>query len=189
MAEAGEKPPEPMDIDTFEAWYAAQPDSARYELHDGIAVRMQSERVRHARAKLEVARQFANQIEAQGLPCDVFADGMAVPLSDSNWFEPDCLLRCGPPLDGDATRIHDPMIVVEVSSPSNAGQDVNRKALFYMAHPTVQHYVIIHPAEKRVMVHSRRGEEWITRLVASGEIALDPPGLNLDIDALFAERS
>ncbi len=43
---------------------------------------------------------------------------MAVRVDDSNVFEPDASVRCGPRLVGDVTLILDPVIVVEVASPS-----------------------------------------------------------------------
>ena len=40
---------------------------------------------------------------------------MTVSVEDSD-FEPDALLRCGPLLPGDATKVSDPLVLVEVLS-------------------------------------------------------------------------
>jgi Uma2 family endonuclease len=54
--------------------------------------------------------------------CEVFAGGMTVQVENSD-FEPDALLHCGPLLPGDATRVSDPLVLVEVLSPNSGTRD------------------------------------------------------------------
>lgn len=179
-------PPRSMTVDEFEAWYRAQPEDARYELLDGEVIRMQSERVAHGLVKTAIAGQFLNQVAARGLPCDVFGDGMAIPHGDRNWFEPDALLRCGDPLDPDQTRVADPLIIVEVTSPSTSRLDTNEKFDSYFAASSLAHYVVVVIARRAVIAHTRRGDQIFTQVSHTGALTLDPPGIALDLDALWA---
>jgi hypothetical protein len=44
---------------------------------------------------------------------------MTIPIDNSD-FVPDAVLRCGPLLPGDATKVSDPVVLVEVLSPDRA---------------------------------------------------------------------
>ena len=107
-----------MTSDEFIAWTMSRPDEGRYELVAGEVVAMPPERSSHALIKFQVARRLAEAVEAAGLQCTVYPDGMAVEVDAETTYEPDALVRCGAPLADDAVKITDPVIVVEVLSPS-----------------------------------------------------------------------
>ncbi len=102
-------------------------------------------------------------------------------------FEPDVMVRCGPRLPRGALEIPDPVIVVEVLSPSSAGRDYGEKVDGYFSVPSVQHYLILSPEHQKI-VHCRRGQGDVIerRLIASGVLRLDPPGLEIDARSLFS---
>jgi Uma2 family endonuclease len=181
-------PPRRMNVDEFLAWAMGQPEGQRYELEDGYVVTSSAERVAHARMKARVHRQLEDAIARAGLPCEALPDGPAVPIDEWTTWEPDALVRCGEALPGDAVKVTDPLIVVEVQSPSTGTRDATTKLVDYFRIASVRHYLIAHPG-KRVVVHHARaaGETGIaTQIVGSGPLRLDPPGLELDVAALFA---
>jgi Uma2 family endonuclease len=53
---------------------------------------------------------------------------------------PDLFVRCGPLAD-EATECDDPILVIEVLSPSTRAQDLVRKRWGYQAIPSVRHLV------------------------------------------------
>lgn len=183
-------PPVPthrMTADEFITW--AEGQGGRHELEDGFVVRLAAERATHARAKHRAARLLEEAISRAGVPCEVFPDGMAVPVDASTVFEPDALVRCGDRLPGDAVRLADPVVVVEVSSPSTGLRDEGAKLIGYFRVPSLRHYVQVHPA-KRVVVHHEMPEgatTIMTTIRGEGVLRLDPPGLEIDIAALFAD--
>ena len=91
------------------------------------------------------------------------------------------MLRCGPQLDGDAVKVLDPVVVVEVLSPSTRGVDLGEKLAGYFRIPSVQHYLIIKP-DSPVEIHHARGADGdiLTRLVREMPLRLDPPGIVFD---------
>ncbi|MFO1208904.1 MAG: Uma2 family endonuclease [Amaricoccus sp.] len=171
--------------DEFIAWAMDQP-SGRYELDDGQVVAMAPERVRHNLVKFNAAVALRTAVAGEGLPCRVFTDGMAVQVDERTVYEPDAMLRCGPPLPGDAVKVLDPLVVVEVLSPSTRAIDSGRKLVGYFSLPSVRHYLIVDVGQ-RAVIHHRRGDdgEIGVRILRDGALALDPPGLAIEIRDLF----
>src|SRR5579871_2197235 len=116
-----------MTADEFIAWAMQQPETEHYELVAGEIVAMAPERVAHARMKGLIYRRLSEAIEAAGLACEALPDGPSVEIDPDTVYEPDVLVRCGPPLPDDAVRLNDPIIVVEVRSPSTASFDAGAK--------------------------------------------------------------
>jgi Uma2 family endonuclease len=169
-----------MTADEFIAWAMSQPAGERYELAAGEIVAMAPERSAHALTKLAVARRLAQAVEAARLPCTVYPDGMAVQVDASTVYEPDAMVRCGNPLPDDAIRVMDPLIVVEVLSPSTRARDAGAKLDDYFRLPSVRHYLIVKTENRTVIHHERDGSAAITtRIIRDGAIALDPPGITL----------
>jgi Uma2 family endonuclease len=79
-----------------------------------------------------------------------------------------------------------PIIVVEVLSPSTAGDDHGPKLTGYFSLPSVTHYLIL-DADRRVAIHHKRGVGDVieTRILSEGILRLDPPGLEIPIVELF----
>ena len=147
---------------------------------------MASERATHARVKYAVTRAFERAIEEARLPCEAFVDGMAVRVDDKTVFEPDALVRCGPPLPGETVLILDPIIVVEVASPSTQRVDAVTKLTRYFHNASIMHYVIVLPGPRSVCHHRRgAGDSIETTILTSGRLQLDPPGMSLEVAALF----
>jgi Uma2 family endonuclease len=169
-----------MTSDEFIAWAMQQPDTCHYELYDGEVLARAPERPAHALAKFHIARRLASLIEAANLPCVVYPDGMSAEIDDDTVYEPDALVRCGAPLQPNAVKLTDPLVIVEVLSPSTSARDVGAKLEGYFRLPSVRHYLIVR-AENRIIVHHERSTDGLilTRIVREGPILLDPPGIIL----------
>jgi Uma2 family endonuclease len=173
-----------MTADEFIAWAVER--EFRGELVSGEVVAMTPERVGHARVKSRVLRALDDAARRAGLPCEAFPDGMAVQVADDMVYEPGALLRCGDPLPGDAVKVADPVLVVEVVSPSSRRTDTGAKLAGYFRLASVRHYLIL-DGETRTAIHHARAEDGAiaTRILREGTLRLDPPGVALDIPALF----
>ena len=170
-----------MTSDEFIAWAMQQPKGKRHELAQGEIVAMAPERSIHARTKGLIYRRLAEAVEAAGLPCTVYPDGMAVVVDKDTTYEPDVMLRCGEELDDDAVKVFDPMVVVEVVSPSSKSIDVGEKLADYFRLPSLRHYLIVR-TRTRTLIHHARDEDGTitTRIVRDGTVLqLDPPGIAL----------
>jgi Uma2 family endonuclease len=187
MSNSTASAPGHMTADDFIAWAVEQPKRPRYELVAGELVLMAPERSVHALVKARVWLALHQAIEAGGLRCTAYPDGMAVKVDDSVVYEPDALVRCGEPLDGDEITITDPMIVVEVLSPSSLARDTGAKLEDYFRLPSVRHYLIVKTENRTVVHHHRKGDGTITtRIVRAGGLDFDPPGMSITVEFLFA---
>jgi Uma2 family endonuclease len=175
-----------MTIDAYVAWAAAQA-SGRYELVDGEIVATPAEGGRHNLAKFRIARDLEDAVAAAGLECTVFTDGMTVRINNTHGREPDAAVTLTRVADLEAQILVDPVIVVEVVSPTSELHDTEVKLLEYFTVPSIQHYLIVLSGAKAIIHHARGIDGDIrTRIVRSGEILLDPPGLRLPVDAILA---
>lgn len=170
-----------MTAEAFIAWAMSRPEGERYELADGEVIAMAPERLAHNDAKFLIARRLAGAVEAAAVPCRVQIDGMAVRVDSRTVYEPDVIVRCGPPLPPDTVWLTDPLILVEVLSPSTCGVDVGLKLADYFRIPSLRHYLIVHP-DRRVVIHHRRDEAGtiMTSILGDGPLRLDPPGVVFD---------
>lgn len=173
-----------MTVDEFLAWAEGRP--GRYELVRGEVIQMSPQRARHARTKAAVDRALRAAVQRSGLQCEALPDGMTVRIDRDTAYEPDALVYCGPRLVGEAIEVENPVLVVEVLSPSTRSVDAGAKLAGYFGLPSVQHYLMVDP-ERRAVIHHRRGSGELieTRVVREGGLALDPPGMELDLADLF----
>src|SRR5690242_2673823 len=125
----------------FRRWVEQQ-DGRRYELVDGEPVAMSPERAVHVRVKANVHAELRAALRGHGGDCEAFADGMTVEIDETNDYEPDALVNCGPRIDSDSTVAPNPVIVVEVLSPGNKSTDTGVKLDGYLSVPSVVHYLI-----------------------------------------------
>lgn len=176
-----------MSVAAFLAWTDGQPDEPRHELEAGRAVAMVPELLAHVRAKYRVRTLLDDAIRRAGLPCEAIGDGVGVAPDDETLYQPDALVACGEPLDGEARVVEAPVVVVEVTSSSSSRLDAGGKLGAYARMPSVAQYLIVN-IQRRLLVHHRREGDgsFQARVVSAGTLRLDPPGLDLDVSALFA---
>jgi Uma2 family endonuclease len=175
-----------MSREEYRRWAEGQP-SGRFERIDGVVVAMAREQLSHVERKSLVWLALHQAVAAAGLPCEVYPDGVTVEVDDND-FEPDAILRFGEVLPGGGVSIPDPLVVVEVLSPSTRQGDLTRKMVAYFHVPSVQHYLIFWADRPQVIHHRRRVEDdgIDTRVVTTGEIRLDPPGVSITVEEVYA---
>ena len=173
-----------MTVDEFLA--TAEEREGRWEIEYGVAYAMAPERLAHADTKFEAVTALRAAIARAKLPCRTVVDGPAVRITAQTADQPDALGYCGPRLPPDTREVPDPIIVVEVTSPSTRWRDESKKLIGYFSLASVMHYLILEP-EERALVHHKRAEGGLieTRILYAGALALDPPGLELPVPALF----
>jgi Uma2 family endonuclease len=173
-----------ITVDEYLAWAAGQ--QGRYELYDGTVHAMSPEGAGHAKAKFAVQTALAAGIRARGLPCHMMPDGMTVRIDARTAFEPDALVYCGQEVAPSSLEIPNPVIIVEVLSPSTRRIDTAKKLSDYFRLPSVAHYLIVDLERRLIQHHARTDDDTIlTRIVREGAIALEPPGLELALADVF----
>jgi Uma2 family endonuclease len=192
----GQRDPAPMTVVTFLEWASRQPEDERWDLIEGKPVpsrgstpeqAMAAETVTHARIKRRIDHALSDALAKAGHDCEVFVSGPMVQIDATTAFEPDVVVSCAKVPAG--VLVPEPLIVVEVLSVSTRERDLTIKLAGYASLPSVAHYLLVE-TDRRLVVHHHRvaGEpELRTAIVRQGVLQLDPPGLSLDIDALYAD--
>src|SRR5208337_1062180 len=168
-----------MTVDEFLAW--AEGREGRFELEDGEIISMSPQQVGHALVKMRVVNALAAAISRTSVNCQALPDGITVRVNRFTAFEPDALVHCGDLPALNALEVPNPVIVVEVLSPSSMRRDLTGKVAGYFKVESIRHYLIV-DAEEAVIIHYGRSAEGIfpPKIIRDGQIALDPPGLTLD---------
>jgi Uma2 family endonuclease len=172
-----------MNVDEFIVW--AQGRSGRYELFRGEVFVMSPEGLGHIKIKGAVYAALRMAVRQSGLACHALTDGATVRIDDATAYEPDALVYCGQELPAADLEVPNPSILVEVLSPSTRRIDAGIKLAGYFQLPSVQHYLIFDPTRPTVIHHSRGADAIVTRIVTEGHIALDPPGLKIDLAEIY----
>ncbi len=176
--------PQTMSREMFRLWAVQQP--RRYELVDGEPIAMSPERYAHAHVKSRVWLVLRDAIRAAGIPCVALPDGMTVEIDASTDYEPDAAVHCGPAIAPDAVAIPNPVVVVEVLSPSTQSVDFGEKLADYFRVPSVQHYLVVRTRRQEIIHHRREGDAIATRIVSAGSLSLDPPGITIALADIYA---
>jgi Uma2 family endonuclease len=186
-------PKHKMTADEFLAWAEDQlPEGGKFELWDGEVILRHGpggfeERSEHWEAKTAMVLALHDAIKRAGLSCFVAADGPMVRLSPSKMAKPDVLVYCGPKVPRGVQEVPNPIILVEVLSPSTKRRDHGVKLQGYFTLPSLHHYLIIDP-DRRLLIQHRRAASDLhgTQVVTGSRLQLEPPGLDVDLAEVLA---
>jgi Uma2 family endonuclease len=175
-----------MTTEEFLAWAEARPEK-HWELFDGAPRMQQAQNWGHARHVRRIARLFEDAIEASALALSVGTQGLVVKTGPKSAFEPDIVIFAGPMDDHDII-VPEPIIVVEVLSPSTARKDLTVKLAGYFDVPSIEHYLIVDWEERQISHYRREGSGLAKPVILrEGSLMLGPPGLALDVTKVFQD--
>ena len=175
-----------MTVDEYLAWAEHHP--RRYELHEGEVCKAQPETAGHAETKAATYVALFKGITARKLPFNVLPSGVTIRIDDTTAYEPDAVVYSGERIARSAVEVPSPLIVVEVLSSSTRQVDVSIKLAGYFRLPSIVHYLIVDPSEPMIVHHARgAGGDIITRVMTEGALVLDPPGLEIAVEDIYAD--
>jgi Uma2 family endonuclease len=165
--------PEPMTIEAFDAFVEAQADDRAFELIEGEIVMMTNPTETHEQIAGNVGAPLKLAMDARG--CRTYQGGMRVQRSrdarGTDKTKPDVVVRCGPASKN--TYIIDPIVIVEVLSPSTMDIDRGPKLDFYKSLPTLRHIALVYQEQTRVEHYRRREEDWEPEILTTPEALLE----------------
>lgn len=174
--------PPPMDADAFLRW--AEGREGRFELVDGQVVAMSGAERRHDRVVVNAI--IALGVQLRGKPCQPGSADQAVKIGPRKVRRPDVLVDCGPTPE-DALYAHNPVLLVEVLSPSTRQSDLVRKLNEYQGLETLLYILLLEPALPSGVLYHRAGpgEAWEHSHLDGLEAVAELP--RLDCRLAFAE--
>lgn len=187
MAQSQIIPSKQMTVTQFLEWVEKHPNG-RYELVRGEIIAMAPERARHALTKDQATQALKASVHQAGVDCTVFPDGMTVVVDEHTSYEPDVTVQCSGDIDLDSVLVREPIIVVEVLSPSTGYLDIAGKLVDYFRVESIEHYLIVDTKRRTLIHHQRKGEDILTHLLTGGNLMLDSPGLEISISDFFIKE-
>lgn len=153
----------------------------RAELDNGVIRMMTGGTGGHARIQRNLMRLLGPQLRGSG--CGPFGSDMGVRTHDGSIRYPDVTIYCGRsgPENDTVKAFDDPVIVIEVLSPSTTRTDTSVKIWEYRALPSVQTIVFIEPSSERLRVVQRTGPASWSDSNFLQETDIELPSLNLTI--------
>lgn len=185
MADAALKP---MTVAEFFDW-CPKTDDRHWELIDGRPVAMAPTSRPHAVLLSAIVRRIDEALDRQPGCTANTAAGIIPPSRLYTYYEADLAVFCRrdePDARGDD---QEPLLIVEILSPSTERHDRRLKLADYRAIPSVREVLLLDQASLFAEIHRRIGDDrWQTDLVRGldGRLQLDSIGLDIVLSVLYA---
>jgi Uma2 family endonuclease len=142
----------------------------RYELLDGVTVMMVPTLEAHGELALALGAEIRARIRQ---PCRVISEaGVVIADRADTYYVADLAVTCAAREPGRRMLV-EPVLVVEVLSPSTSQVDRWRKVADYRTLPSVQEILVVFSDERRVEVQRRTPDGWrVEDLIGKVEIRL-----------------
>lgn len=189
MSHAIDHPP-PVTIAEFDRLLETQRGETRYELIGGEIVAMTNPTIAHEVIVGNIGGPLRTLM--RGRDCHVSQGGVHVQSradgEGSNKPRPDLIAFCSP-VDMRRNFVTNPLVVVEVLSPSNMDADRGAKLRFYKtALPMLQHIALVYQDQVRVEHFRRIDAGWSTESLVTPDAVLrfDAVGFEIPLAGIYA---
>lgn len=138
-----------------------------------------------------IALNLAAQVHAvlRGGSCEAFAGDMRVQVDETGaYVYPDLVGVCGEPqfTDSELDTLVNPVLVVEILSPSTERHDRGPKFAHYRQMASLQEILFVSQHEKRVELYRRQDDHWVlTDYIGNGTVPLASIRAELRLDELY----
>ena len=134
--------------------------SIKYEYVYGEVYAMAGTSDNHNRIVRNLVTALSNHLRDS--PCEPFMGDIKVRVTPNVYYYPDVLVSCEENPESPYFR-NEPILIVEVISPSTQEIDRREKLLFYQQMPSVLEYAVIEQEKMLVEIHRRQPDgRWIT---------------------------
>ena len=173
-----------MTLDEFLWWDDGT--ETRYELIDGFPLAMAPPARAHGMLCARLAGGLYGALRSRR-PCTAQTEaGIARPGSDDSCYIADLAVTCRPYQRGEQL-VQEPILIVEVLSPSTERHDRQTKVPAYREIESVQEILLIDSETIYAEILRREGDRWITELVRrrDGRFHLSSVELQLSMAELY----
>ncbi|MDP2831755.1 MAG: Uma2 family endonuclease [Pseudomonadota bacterium] len=174
-----------------EAEYLAFEETApfRHEYVGGEAYAMSGGTLRHNRVAGNA--YISLSLALKGRPCQVFMNDVKLHVArDSAYYYPDVMATCSEQASAanESQVVSNPLLVVEVLSPSTEATDRREKLHAYRRLPSLQEYVLVSQDTQQVEIYRCQGDiGWLYITYEPGDVVeFASVGVALPIAELYA---
>jgi Uma2 family endonuclease len=144
------------------------------EYLDGVIYSMGGASARHVQIVGNVARELGNQLRDKR--CVVYSTDLRVRVSPQGFYAyPDVVVVCGDPvfIDDELDTLTNPLLIVEVLSPSTKNFDRGEKFERYRSIPTLREYLLVAQDKVHVECYLRQEDTWVLRETSNSGDTID----------------
>jgi Uma2 family endonuclease len=160
----------------------------KLEYHNGVIYNMTGGTLTHSRLQSRLILSLGTQLK--GRPCEVLTSEMRMRIPASNTgLYPDASILCGEPeLEDEGRTLLNPLVLIEVLSPSTADYDRGMKFAQYAQIVSFREYLLVDHTRPYIEQRVRADDgTWICYHGCAGDrLQLRSVPAELDIDALYA---
>jgi Uma2 family endonuclease len=128
-----------------------------YQLFEGRIVAMNPPLRGHAVLAARLARIVGGQLKP---PCDVAAEAGVIPVNRRHsWYKADLIVTCTPGSYRDPF-IAEPVLVIEVLSPTTSATDFSRKLPDYQQIPSMRDILLVSSMDRLIRHWRREADGW-----------------------------
>ena len=119
----------------------------------------------------------------RGKPCETYSNDMRVTVNATRYAYPDVVVACGGPqfIDGQLDTLLNPTVIMEVLSPTTAGDDRSWKFAYYRRLETLTNYVMLSQFQPFIEHYTRQDTQWVLTEVAGLDAVLRLPSISCDL--------
>ena len=165
----------PMTLDQFLAWEERQ--ELRYEFDGFQPLAMTGGTAAHAAIQRNLL--IALGVGLRNRSCQPFGSELKIHVADVIHYPDAFVVRT--PVAKRAKIVTDPVVIFEVVSDSSVTTDFVTKNAEYRATPSVQRYIVLQQTKAAAAVFFRKGEDWVSDLLAGPDATLHMPEIDLNI--------
>src|ERR1044072_7634205 len=161
--------------------------AVRHEYLAGLVYAMAGASATHNLIALNLASRLRAHL--RGGPCRAFISDMKVKIETiETFYYPDVLVTCNPD-DNEEYFKTQPVLIIEVTSPTTAGIDRREKLMAYQKIATLREYVLVAQDEIKVEVYRRdkNGRWWEETLGQDDAVELESVNMNITVKEAYED--
>lgn len=151
-----------MEVAEYLEWEERQ--ELKHEYIDGAIIEMTGGTLKHSRIKVNIMLALAKHLDSSAF--EILDSDMRVRVRPTRYVYPDfSIVRGEPRLEDDRElTLLNPILVVEVTSPSSLSYDRVDKLGYYLDLPSIEGYLIFDQDRPRADLYTRADEGWYLRV-------------------------
>jgi len=152
----------------------------KHEYFDGEIFAMAGASRKHCKLSANLMRIIGNKLHQT--KCNVYSNDFRVKIKETGLYTyPDVIITCGKEILEDQVKdtLLNPLILIEILSPSTEKYDRGKKFAHYRQIESLQNYVLISQEEPRIEVFQRQNnDQWLFLEKSGLENSIEIPAID-----------
>jgi Uma2 family endonuclease len=168
-----------------------QASEVRLEYYDGHVIELNGASFEHGRIEINLILMLGGFL--RGKQCSMLGSHMRIGSPNrKNYMYADLLVYCGNEQmeEGKFDTLVNPILIIEILSPSTQGMDKKRKFLFYSEIPSLKEYLMIDSGKRQVIIRRKQADNtWNSEEIndKEGTLLFESLGYHLPLPEIYRD--